>query len=43
MKDLLDSVTRGTEKVFRSPKLAAAFYTGALVAVFLTTGLRGED
>ena len=43
MTDLLDSVTRGTQKVFESPKLAAAFYVGALVAVFATMGLRRGD
>lgn len=42
MTELLESVTRGTEKVFRSPGLAAALYMGAVVAVIITTALHEE-
>ena len=43
MQELVKKVTRGTETVFRSPRLAAVLYAGALLAVMVTIGLREED
>ncbi len=43
MRDLMDSMVRGTRGVFQNPALAGALYAGALVAVLVTRGLRRED
>ena len=43
MQELMEKVTRGTETVLRSPKLAAAFYSGALVAVMAVVVFHEED
>ncbi len=39
----MNALTRGTEKVMKTPSLAAAFYGTALVAVIFTAVLNSGD
>lgn len=43
MVELLNALTRGTEKVLKTPSLAAAFYGTALVAVLITAAITSPE
>ncbi len=43
MVELLNALARGTEKVLKTPSLAAAFYGTALVAVLITAATSSPD
>lgn len=40
---MLNALARGTEKVLKTPSLAAAFYVTALVAVLVTAATSSPD
>ena len=43
MDDFLETVVRGTRRVFRDPKLAAALYVAALAGVIVSVTVNPED